>query len=91
MKKLLTHISVLALTLGASAQTQYMYEWKNGHIIVRTVSEVDSLTFSLPEDAVTFTTGNPSALTENRMTASYSLTTSLTIDNSSSTTEQGVC
>ncbi len=91
MKKLFTLISVLALTLGASAQTQHMYEWKNGSITVRTVTEVDSLTFSLPADAVTFTTGNPSALTENSMTASYSLSTSLTINNSGATTEQGVC
>lgn len=91
MKKLFTLISVLVLTFGASAQTQHMYEWKNGSITVRTVTEVDSLTFSLPADAVTFTTGDPSALTENSMTASYSLSTSLTINNSGATTEQGVC
>ena len=91
MKKLFTLISVLVLTFGASAQTQHMYEWKNGSITVRTVTEVDSLTFSLPADAVTFTTGDPSALTENCMTASYSLSTSLTINNSGATTEQGVC
>ena len=31
------------------AQSQYFYEWKDGKYVQRSVSEVDSITFSLPE------------------------------------------
>lgn len=91
MKKILTLIAFLAVTIGAMAQSQQVFEWRNGAITIRTVSEIDSLTFSLPGNAVTFTTGSPSALTETSMTATFSLSTSLAITNPSSTTEQGVC
>ena len=36
-------------TSTAGAQSQYFYEWKDGKYIQRSVSEVDSITFSLPE------------------------------------------
>ena len=91
MKKIFTLIAFFVVTIGAIAQSQQVYEWKNGAITIRTVSEIDSMTFSLPGNAVTFTTGSPSALTESSMTATFSLSTSLTITNPSSTTEQGVC
>ena len=91
MKKIFTLIAFFVVTIGAMAQSQQVYEWKNGAITIRTVSEIDSMTFSLPGNAVTFTTGSPSALTESSMTATFSLSTSLTITNPSSTTEQGVC
>ena len=91
MKRLFTLIALFAVMLGAGAQTQNVFEWKNNSVTIRTTSDIDSVTFSLPEDAVTFTTGNPSVLTENSMTASFSLNSELLISNSSSTTEQGVC
>lgn len=91
MKRLFTLIALFAVMLSAAAQTQNVFEWKNNSVTIRTTSDIDSVTFSLPEDAVTFTTGNPSVLTENSMTASFSLNTELSISNSSSTTEQGVC
>ena len=37
------------MTIGAMAQGQYFYEWKDGKYIQRSLSEVDSITFSLPE------------------------------------------
>ena len=91
MKKIFTLIAFLAVTIGAMAQSQQVFEWKNGAITIRTVSEIDSMTFSIPGNAVNFTTGSPSALTESSMTATFSLSTSLTITNPSSTTELGVC
>jgi hypothetical protein len=91
MKKIFTLIALLAMTIGAMAQSQQVFEWKNGAITIRTVSEIDSMTFSLPGNAFTFTTGSPSALTGSSMTATFNLSTSLTITNPSSTTEQGVC
>ena len=35
-------------TSTAGAQSQYFYEWKDGKYVQRSVSEVDSITFSLP-------------------------------------------
>ena len=91
MKKLFTLLALCALTLGASAQTQNIYEWKDNSVTIRTTESFDSLTFALPPDAFVFTTGNPSALSESTMSAIFKLTSSLSINNSSSITEQGVC
>lgn len=49
MKKIFTLIAFLAVTIGAMAQSQYFYEWKNGKYVRRSLSEVDSITFTLPE------------------------------------------
>lgn len=49
MKKIFTLIALLGLVLGAMAQGQYFYEWKDGKYIQRSLSEIDSITFSLPE------------------------------------------
>ena len=91
MKKLFTLLTLLALTAGAWSQTQNIYEWKDNRVTIRTIESFDSLTFALPSDAFVFTTGNPSALGEKSMSATFKLTTSLSISNASSTTEQGVC
>lgn len=91
MKKLFTLLALCALTLGASAQTQNIYEWKDNSVTIRTTESFDSLTFALPAEAFVFTTGNPSALSESTMSATFKLTSSLSISNSSSTTDQGVC
>ena len=91
MKKLFTLLALCALTLGAWAQTQNIYEWKNNSVTIRATESFDSLTFALPAEAFVFTTGNPSALTGSSMSATFELTSSLSISNASSTTEQGVC
>ena len=91
MKKIFTLIALLAITIGAMAQNQQIFEWKNGAITIRTVSEIDSLTFSLPSDAITFITGSPSAISYRSMTAKFCISTSLIISNPASATEQGVC
>ena len=46
MKKFLTLIALFAMTLGVAAQT--FYEWKDGKYTARSISEIDSITFSLP-------------------------------------------
>ena len=51
MKKIFTLIALLAMTIGAMAQGQYFYEWKDGKYVQRSLAEVDSITFSLPESA----------------------------------------
>ena len=49
MKKIFTLIAFLAVSLCSMAQSQYFYEWKDGKYIQRSVSEVDSITFSLAD------------------------------------------
>ena len=49
MKKIFTLIAFLAVSLCSMAQSQYFYEWKDGKYVQRSVSEVDSITLSLPE------------------------------------------
>ncbi len=51
MKKIFTLIAFLAVSLCSMAQSQYFYEWKDGKYVQRSLSEVDSITFSLPESA----------------------------------------
>ncbi len=51
MKKIFTLIALLTMTIGAMAQGQYFYEWKDGKYVQRSLAEVDSITFSLPESA----------------------------------------
>ena len=40
---------MFVFVLGAMAQGQYFYEWKDGKYVQRSVSEVDSITFNLPD------------------------------------------
>ena len=91
MKKVFTLLALCTLTLGAWAQIQNIYEWKDNRVTIRTTESFDSLTFALPADAFVFTTGDPSDLTGSSMSATFKLTSSLSISNASSTTEQGVC
>ena len=49
MKKIFTLIAFLAVSLCSMAQSQYFYEWKDGKYIQRSVSEIDSITFSLAD------------------------------------------
>ena len=53
MKKIFTLIAFLAVSLCIMAQSQYFYEWKDGKYIQRSVSEIDSITFSLPPQGQT--------------------------------------
>ena len=91
MKKVFTLLTFCTLALGAWSQSQTIYEWKDSRITIRTTESFDSLTFALPADAFVFTTGNPSALGENTMSATFKLSSSVSFSNASSTTEQGVC
>ena len=91
MKKVFTLLALCTLTLGAWAQTQNIYEWKDNCVTIRTTESFDSLTFALPAEAFVFTTSKPSVLTESSMSATFELISSLSISNASSTTEQGVC
>ena len=89
MKRIFTLLALCALVLGAMAQKQYFYEWKDNTLNIRTTEEVDSITFDIPSDAATLTTGDPISIGNNTMTAEYSLSTVLNVSNGSA--KQGVC
>lgn len=91
MKKFCTLFSLIAMSLGTMAQSQYFYEWKGDVITVRNVSDIDSITFPLPSEVANFTTGSPTSLTGSSMMASYSLFISGVFPANTSTSEMGVC
>lgn len=88
MNKILTFIMLVALAYSANAQSQSLYEWKNGILTVRSVADVDSITFSLPTEGVVFSSGEFSGKSN---TVSFTLITTLDISNANLVTEQGVC
>lgn len=48
MKRLFTLIALLSVMLGAAAQTENVYLWKNGVYTVHPLSSIDSITFAVP-------------------------------------------
>lgn len=91
MKKLCTLFSLLAMSLGTMAQSQYFYEWKGDVITVRNVSDIDSITFPLSTEVAHFTTGSPASLTGSGMMASYSVFITGVLPANTTTSEMGVC
>ncbi len=59
MKKLLSAITMLAMSAAAMAQSYVVYEWKDSVPAIRNISDVDSITYSLSENLVRLTTGSP--------------------------------
>lgn len=93
MKKLFAIVSLLAISLVSMAQNQIFYEWKDGVVRFRSVSEMDSLAFSLPNDIVSVTEDSLPEVgaTHARLYFStYSAFTFAYISNSANT-EMGVC
>ena len=91
MKKFCTLFTLLAMSLGTMAQSQYFYEWKGDVITVRNVSDIDSITFPLSTEVAHFTTGSPASLTGSGMMASYSVFITGVLPANTSTSEIGVC
>jgi hypothetical protein len=73
------------MIIFASSTRKISYFERSSGFSVRAVVD-----FSIPEEMVSFTTGEPSEVTKNSMTASFSIDTYLTI-NGTIVTEQGVC
>ena len=91
MKKLFTLISFLVFSVALMAQSQNVCEWQGNTITIRPVSDIDSLTFTLPDDAFTFTTGVGTPLTANSMSASFTLSFPYPITNPEVVRRIGVC
>lgn len=90
MKKLLTIITLLAVQMNSMAQNHAVYEWKDSVPVIRATSDMDSITFYLPEDLVDLSTGKPLEVKKTSMTSSFALSSAFTFANDS-ITEQGIC
>lgn len=86
MRKHLVILSLLALfCLGAGGRKIAVH-----YGTVRTlVAAADSITYSMPENLIKFTTGNPTSVGDHSMTARFSISSDLVMTNTS--TARGVC
>lgn len=91
MKYLALHIIMGLLPLCVNAQVSNMYEWKDGRAVVRSVNAVDSITFSIPLDAVELYASPPSEITSSCMTTDVMLTARFSVNDEELHTQMGVC
>ncbi len=88
MRKHLVILSLLALLcIGARGQRYFFYNGSRATGI--DVNSVDSITYSIPENLIKFTTGNPTSVGDHSMTARFSVSCDLVMVNTS--TARGVC
>lgn len=86
MRKVLFFIALIISTI---ANAQKYYIWINNHVEYQ---DEDSITFSLPENAIILATGEPSKVTDSSMTATYVLSKSISISYETiNKTEFGIC
>ena len=91
MKRIFTLLTLFAIVLTSMAQTNYVYEWKDGSIVVRTTDDIDSLTFSIPENAIRLEASDAYGITSHSAMVSVIYDASFVITSSNSATEQGIC
>lgn len=91
MKRIFTLLTLFAIVLTSMAQTNYVYEWKDGSIVLRTTDDIDSLTFSIPENAIRLEASDAYGITSHSAMASVIYDASFVITSSNSATEQGIC
>ncbi len=91
MKHLLTLFLLLSAIIAVNAQEeQKMFFWKNNTMKAMPISEVDSITFALENNSLSFTTGDAYNITENSFKAAFTITSNLRVSSSSSI-EVGTC
>ena len=90
MKKLFTLFALFVMAIVSMAQTQNIYEWKDGTVYVRNSSDIDSLTFALPADQVILSLEGTNIST-NSITVTFTLQTDLSISGAEEISEQGIC
>lgn len=91
MKKIAFLLLLFTSTFSAFAQNgQKVFLWKNNAFKAMAASGIDSITFSLADDAITFTTGDAYYIAENSFKAAFSVTSNLpTLQTAKK--EVGVC
>ena len=90
MKKLLTAITLFAISAIAMAQSYVIYEWKDSVPTIRNISDIDTITYYLPEDVVKLVTGSPIETKRTSMTSEFELVSEITFADST-ISEQGIC
>ena len=88
MKKLLTAITLFAISAIAMAQSYVIYEWKDSVPTIRNISDIDTITYYLPEDLVKLVTGSPIETKRTSMTSEFELVSDITFADST-ISEQG--
>lgn len=86
-------LSILTISLAVLAQESVgngVYEWKDNEISIRSTSDIDSITFALPNEFIYFISETPTSITGNSMTATYTISSPFNIYNTADT-EIGVC
>ena len=89
MKKFFAQFVLFAISIVSMAQTQNIYEWKNGTITIKNSSEIDSITFSIPDELIGVATDSIIETTATTMTAIYSA--NFSVNSSSNVIEKGIC
>ena len=89
MKKLFAQFLLFAITIVSMAQTQNVYEWKNGTITIKNSAEIDSITFSIPNELFSVATDTILDVTATTMTAVFSA--NFSVNSSSNVIAKGVC
>lgn len=79
MKKILTLFSFCVVAFVSMAQERIYFEWKDGSPNLRNIESVDSITFDIPDDAVSLSTGDPDSISTNSMTAKFSISSVLKV------------
>ena len=89
MKKLFAQFLLFAITIVSMAQTQNVYEWKNGTITIKNSYEIDSITFSIPNELFSVATDTILDVTATTMTASFSA--NYWVNSSTDLIAKGIC
>ena len=89
MKKLFAQFLLFAVTIVSMAQTQNVYEWKNGTITIKNSYEIDSITFSIPNELFSVATDTILDVTATTMTASFSA--NYWVNSSTDLIAKGIC
>ena len=90
MKKLLTAITMFAMSAAAMAQSYVIYEWKDSVPTIRNISDIDTITYYLPDDLIRLKTGSPTEVKKTSMISEFELTSRISFADST-ITEQGMC
>ena len=90
MKKLLTAITMFAMSAAAMAQSYVIYEWKDSVPTIRNISDIDTITYYLPDDLIRLKTGSPTEVKKTSMISVFELTSRISFADST-ITEQGMC
>ena len=81
---------MFAMSAAAMAQSYVIYEWKDSVPTIRNISDIDTITYYLPDDLIRLKTGSPTEVKKTSMISEFELTSRVSFADST-ITEQGIC